>query len=541
MNLSRWRLGAACGLAGLAGAALVAALPARALGAAALPSAFSGVSFPAWAAAPPAPASRPLLPLLPSSALALAAAFALCILASAAGIGGGAALVPLYLVLAGQGTHAAVALSNLTILGSAAAAFTLNARRWHTPPGDGPPRPLVDWDVILLMEPATVVGAVAGALLNAVSPPAVTLACLTALLGLVTHSLAAKARGVWVAESVARAEALGGGGGVDAGPSLRAHLLLAGEDGGEGGGEAGGGGGGGGGAHPKPPATEVRADGGSGSAPTFPKSPIGVPALLPPPAAAAVARPTPTLSPPPLPAAKVGALVSLFAVVLACDALKGRLRCGSLAYWLATVGIVPPALALTAWARAHILAGVGGGGVPRGAPPPPAEAARAEEEGAGTGHTDTTPPPPPSQLAWTPANTLAIPAISTLAGLAAGAFGVGGGIIKGPFLILVARLPPEVAAATAMTMILFTSATASLVYLAAGAASPAWGGAVFAVGLLGAAVGVAGLGRAIEASGGRRSLVVVAMTATLGVSLVATAWQTVVAVRAGEVGRGRLC
>ena len=519
------RVYAAIGWAALAGGALL-------LGRAARPTTLSSAP----------PSSRPLLPLLPSSALALTAAFLICVLASAAGIGGGAALVPLYLTLGGQSTHSAVALSNFTIVGSALAAFAINARRVHVPPGpDALPRPLIDWDVILLMEPATIVGAMCGALLNAVTPPWLTLFGLTLLLALVTHSVAGRARGAWVAESVAleraRAVALeeqaGGGGSLEAGSSLTTALLVAGGE------EAGAEDieGEGGARRPKPPASEQRVHGGgsSGASPKPLAAALGLAegdrAGPPPPPPS----PSPPCLGPRLPAAKAGPLlVALFAAVAACDNLKARLPCGSLPYWLTSLGVIPPAVGLTVWARRQLL-GAAAGAAASGGGVDVAGSGVAEEQ-----HAD--PPSTTAQRAWTPLNTLAIPGVAVLAGLAAGMFGVGGGIIKGPFLILIARLPPEVAAASAMTMILFTSATAFLVYWGAGATRQDWGGAAFGVGLAGSALGVVGLARAVAATGGRRSLVTITMAVTLGLSLLATAWQAGVAVRGREgVGRGSLC
>ena len=445
--------------------------------------------------APPPPPPPPSLLSAPSLA-ALALAFTICILASSAGIGGGAALVPVYLTLARQGPAAAVALSNTTILGAALAAFALNVTRVHTP-SDGPPRPLIDWSIILLMEPATIVGAVGGALLNAVTPPWATLAGLSLLLTFITHNVAARAWRTWVAESVAlgrgQEEAVAAEDGSEAGGSgadLRAGLLLV--EGGESDDEG----------RPKP------APGAAASPPASPKPPVL--AGLPLPEAEVEVGPAPATAP--LPLNSIAALVALFAAVAASDAAKRTFRCGSLPYWSATLAVVPPAATLTLWARSRLLADV-----------------------AAAHH----------HLAWTRLNTAAIPAVSLLAGAAAGMFGVGGGIVKVPIL-LIAGLPPEAAAATCQTMIMFTSATASLVYASAGAAPRAWTAAVAGVGLAGAVVGVAGLARAIDASGGRRSLVVISMAATLGASLIAASVQAIEAAlaawKAGEMGRrGSVC
>jgi uncharacterized membrane protein YfcA len=64
--------------------------------------------------------------------------------------------------------------------------------------------------------------------------------------------------------------------------------------------------------------------------------------------------------------------------------------------------------------------------------------------------------PEVGDIVWTPDTTLYCPLYCSLAGVVAGMFGVGGGIVKGPLMLHLGVLP-EVAAATSATMILFTS------------------------------------------------------------------------------------
>lgn len=66
-------------------------------------------------------------------------------------------------------------------------------------------------------------------------------------------------------------------------------------------------------------------------------------------------------------------------------------------------------------------------------------------------------------IQWTPTSTIKYPCICVVAGLFAGTFGVGGGIVKGP-LMLEMGVGPQVAAASAACMILYTSAAASAAY-----------------------------------------------------------------------------
>lgn len=68
--------------------------------------------------------------------------------------------------VAGFKTHVAVALSNMTIMAGALVNLGFNLTKKH-PHLD---RPLIDWDLILIMEPTTILGALAGSYLNKVKP-----------------------------------------------------------------------------------------------------------------------------------------------------------------------------------------------------------------------------------------------------------------------------------------------------------------------------------------------------------------------------------
>lgn len=72
-------------------------------------------------------------------------------IAAAGGIGGGGILVPLYILVLGFDPKHAIPLSNITIFGGAITNTVLNLSKRH-PDAD---RPLVDWDLILVMEPLT--------------------------------------------------------------------------------------------------------------------------------------------------------------------------------------------------------------------------------------------------------------------------------------------------------------------------------------------------------------------------------------------------
>ena len=91
--------------------------------------------------------------------------------------------------------------------------------------------------------------------------------------------------------------------------------------------------------------------------------------------------------------------------VIASDEGKTYFQCGSWQYWLVVASIVPPVLAVTLGVRNmlvkrhHAL-----------------EAADAYTGSAG-------------EVRWTESTTIVYPAICSIAGLIAGMFGVGGGIV----------------------------------------------------------------------------------------------------------------
>jgi hypothetical protein len=96
----------------------------------------------------------PLFPLKTSDYYGLFFAVVGLVLAAGGGIGGGGILVPIYILVMGFSPKHAVPLSNVTVFGGAVANVILNSGKRH-PIAD---RPLVDWDLILVMEPLTIAG-----------------------------------------------------------------------------------------------------------------------------------------------------------------------------------------------------------------------------------------------------------------------------------------------------------------------------------------------------------------------------------------------
>jgi len=88
-------------------------------------------------------------------------------IAAGGGIGGGGVLVPTYIFILGFEPKYAIPLSNCTILGSSISNLVLNVNKRH----DYADRPRIDWDIMLMMEPLTVAGALVGTFVNVISPP----------------------------------------------------------------------------------------------------------------------------------------------------------------------------------------------------------------------------------------------------------------------------------------------------------------------------------------------------------------------------------
>ncbi|KAA6416577.1 MAG: hypothetical protein FRX49_13450, partial [Trebouxia sp. A1-2] len=145
---------------------------------------------------------KPLRPLDSRDWWTLGIATLAIFVAAGGGIGGGGVLVPLYASVLGFPAKYAVALSNFTIVGGAVANLFFNINRRHS----FKPKPLIDWDLILVMEPSTILGAVIGGYLNKVSPAWLAAVLLALLITAITWKLATRASITWRRESEALAK-----------------------------------------------------------------------------------------------------------------------------------------------------------------------------------------------------------------------------------------------------------------------------------------------------------------------------------------------
>lgn len=198
---------------------------------------------------------------------------------------------------------------------------------------------------------------------------------------------------------------------------------------------------------------------------------------------------------------KVGLMFATTGGMLTLTILKGggdinplNLECGQALYWVLTVAAIPWVLLISFIARRHLLTMF-----------------YAKQE-AGFEYLET-------DVQWDERATVRYPAICSTAGLCAGMFGIGGGIVKGPLMLEMGVLAP-VTSATSATMILFTSAGASVSYLLFQQLNLHYGIVLFCLGMVFTMIGQIALSKVVKASG-RNSLIILIIGVTVALSAVA--------------------
>jgi uncharacterized membrane protein YfcA len=146
---------------------------------------------------------------------------------------------------------------------------------------------------------------------------------------------------------------------------------------------------------------------------------------------------------------------------------------------------------------------------------------------------------------WDERSTILYPLLCVFAGFFAGMFGVGGGIIKGPLMLEMGILP-QVAAANAAAMILFTTATACLSFFLFGAVDHEVASLLFVLGIVCTGVGQFVVGVAIKRAN-RQSLIILSMGSVVVLSAFLLTLRSLLdaATRPGGIGAlvemGSLC
>ena len=135
-------------------------------------------------------------------------------------------------------------------------------------------------------------------------------------------------------------------------------------------------------------------------------------------------------------------------------------------------------------------------------------------------------------MEWNETNTIKYPGYCFFAGFFAGMFGVGGGIVKGP-LMLHMGVNPIVASATVAVMIMFTSISATAMFMAFGTLKWDYAWFLFFVGLTTTMVGQFGVSYLVQKYK-RVSLVSLSIGAVVAISTLLMALQSILALTSTE-------
>jgi len=340
--------------------------------------------------APPEEHLPPLFPLGPKTLGIVVAAVGLMV-AAGGGIGGGGVLVPVYIMVCMFPAKLAIPLSNITIFGGSIANCFLNIQKRH-PYTD---RPLVDFDLVNIMEPLTIAGAIVGSILNKMLPGWLVTLMLVIVLGatgLKTFKSGCKA---WAKETDAKKGESG------------ENVALKDQD-------------------------EEKTYG------TKTKDPLEAKMEKDqePEYQALLAEEAHWL-----PCHKIMLLVICFIGTVTFGLIRGPMECGSTMYMVLMFAPLPWVLAISFYQRKLLM--------------------DMHEKKERLNYYEKH--PVPGDVHWDESATVKYPLICSIAGMCAGMFGIGGGIVKGP-LMLEMGVDPQVSAGTAAFMIFFTAGSASVSY-----------------------------------------------------------------------------
>ncbi|BBN17597.1 uncharacterized protein MPTK1_7g15610 [Marchantia polymorpha subsp. ruderalis] len=338
-------------------------------------------------------------------------------LSSAGGLGGGGLFVPLFNLMLQFDPKTSAALSNFMILGGSIVNLFINLQQHHPVHKH---KPVIDFDVLLLMQPNMLLGISVGVILNVVFPAWLITASLAVVLGYMTvHSFSGGAKR-WKRETqqnLARRRAL------EAPPVAISSSTTSIED------EAA-------------PKLGFRAGKDEGAH----SDSLTKPLLEAEAGAGEEARPKLRL----FPWNKILALIFVWLAFFSVQVLRGGKggqsilgfeQCG-LGYWLITASQLPLALIITAWTISQLRHAT------HGTP-------KSNERKSGDIH----------EVGYVlgPEAAVLFPSMALVAGVLGGMLGIGGGMIINPLLFTVGMLP-QVTAATCASMVFFSSSMSVLQY-----------------------------------------------------------------------------
>lgn len=198
---------------------------------------------------------------------------------------------------------------------------------------------------------------------------------------------------------------------------------------------------------------------------------------------------------------KMGSLWAVFAVVIVVNLLKGgggfvsplHITCGSPGYWFSTVFMFSWILFVSYFLRLYLL-----------------NQTKLKNK-LNYRYVE-------GDIEWDNTATVLYPAVCILAGMCAGMFGIGGGIVQVP-LMLKMGIDPKVAAASSSVMIMYTSFTAMTSFYVFGLMKMDYAVICLIMGLVVTFVGQVGLTMIIKKLG-RDSLIIFSVAAVVGISAV---------------------
>jgi len=132
-------------------------------------------------------------------------------LCAGGGIGGGAFYLSAFMLVCGFDAHFAVPLSKITIFGVAIGGLVVLLPQRHPLSSR---RPLIDFDMALVLEPTVMLGTVIGVFLNVVSPTWLIVVCLAVLFTITSYRTIKKGVNLYRKEKSAAAAKAGSGGPV---------------------------------------------------------------------------------------------------------------------------------------------------------------------------------------------------------------------------------------------------------------------------------------------------------------------------------------
>jgi uncharacterized membrane protein YfcA len=413
------------------------------------------------------------------------------LLAAGGGIGGGGMLVPIYILLLQFPVKHAIPLASITVFGGAIANNVLNVKKCHPL---FPQRPAIDWDLMVLLVPTMIAGAVVGAVLNKIFPDILLAVLMLVLLSITAKETFAKAMKMYREEE--RVLLLQGGGEKSHDDDDDEKRRWKQENGNycEENNES------------SPRATEqtplvvsssnemhLETDFNTTQYDSETKNGVDNNGIIKNHDEKSLKRKC---------IEDAIKLTTLFAFVAIVDVMQksGLVQsCGAYCHWGSELLLFLAIAIFTYFARSEILA---------------------RRKACG---------PIVSEIGWDESNTTIYPIFAIVAGLVAGMFGIGGGIIVGP-LMLAIGVHPQVASATSACMVLFTSATSTLSFLIFGYLKGDY--AIFCLGLgfLSTLVGQTVMTVLLTWSGGRNSYIAFCVGGVVGISAVAMGIESAVAI-----------